>query len=61
MTKHYLGGGKITSTHGVLGGGQNRAVDEQPEIQCSFKTLYLDGTPMKFFLQEPNIGCHNIV
>jgi 16S rRNA processing protein RimM len=47
MTKQFLEAGKITSTHGIRGEVRIEPWANTPEFLCGFKTLYIDGIPMK--------------
>lgn len=52
--QQYLEAGKITSTHGVRGEVRIEPWTNSPEFLCRFKTLYIDGMPMKVLSSRPH-------
>lgn len=54
MTKQHLEAGKVTSTHGVRGEVRIQPWTNSPEFLCGFKTLYIDGAPLKVLLSRPH-------
>jgi 16S rRNA processing protein RimM len=54
MIIHYLEAGKVTSTHGVRGEVRIEPWANSPEFLCGFKTLYIDGVPMKVLSSRPH-------
>lgn len=47
MTKQFLEAGKIVNTHGIRGEVKIQPWADSPEFLCGFKTLYIDGKPVK--------------
>ena len=54
MKSQFLEAGKIVNTHGIRGEIKIMPWADSPEFLCQFKTLYMDGKPVKVLSSRPH-------
>lgn len=54
MKSQFLEAGEIVNTHGIRGEIKIMPWADSPEFLCQFKTLYMDGNPVKVLSSRPH-------
>lgn len=54
MKSQFLEAGEIVNTHGIRGEIKIMPWADSPEFLCQFKTLYMDGKPVKVLSSRPH-------